>query len=82
MQKVLLSMTSTHFHAILAFCSSDGSIDFRHRDDMSLIVADGDDAKVTSLPQNGFSFLATERCEFLFDLAWSWSITNASKVPM
>ena len=47
---------------MLALAASDGTVDFRDRDTLESVTADGDDAKVTSLPQAGFAFLGGEAC--------------------
>lgn len=54
--KAILALQSNVYHNTFAFAASDGTVEFRSRDTMQVIVADGDPNKATSLPQNGFSF--------------------------
>lgn len=56
--KVILSFDTQMFESILAFGTSDGTVDFRDRATMdSLQSAFGDANKVSSLPQTGFDHM-------------------------
>ncbi|KAI5239334.1 hypothetical protein E4T43_06859 [Aureobasidium subglaciale] len=59
-QKAVLTLQSNVYHNTFAFAASDGTVEFRSRETMQIISADGDTNKATSLPQNGFSFLASD----------------------
>lgn len=54
--KAILALQSNVYHNTFAFAASDGTVEFRSRETMQVIVSDGDSNKATSLPQNGFSF--------------------------
>lgn len=56
LQKAILAVQSNVYHNTFAFAASDGTVEFRSRETMQIIVSDGDTNKATSLPQNGFSF--------------------------
>ncbi|KAH0011805.1 hypothetical protein KCU78_g9919, partial [Aureobasidium melanogenum] len=58
--KAILAFQSNVYHNTFAFAASDGTIEFRSRETMQIIEADHDANKATSLPQNGFTFLASE----------------------
>lgn len=68
--KAILALQSNVYHNTFAFAASDGTVEFRSRETMQIIIADGDANKATSLPQNGFSF-ADEDC---IDIALSPSL--------
>ena len=57
--KTILDIVQTNFDSVLAFPASDGSIDFRTRDNLELLMSDGDDAKASGLAQSGFAYLST-----------------------
>ncbi|THX79645.1 hypothetical protein D6D05_04871 [Aureobasidium pullulans] len=59
-QKAILALQSNVYHNTFAFAASDGTVEFRSRETMQIILADGDTNKATSLPQNGFSFMASD----------------------
>ncbi|KAI5206129.1 hypothetical protein E4T39_02649 [Aureobasidium subglaciale] len=59
-QKTILALQSNVYHNTFAFAASDGTVEFRSRETMQIISADGDTNKATSLPQNGFSFLSSD----------------------
>ncbi|KAI5245922.1 hypothetical protein E4T42_06598 [Aureobasidium subglaciale] len=59
-QKAILTLQSNVYHNTFAFAASDGTVEFRSRETMQIISADGDTNKATSLSQNGFSFLASD----------------------
>ncbi|KAF2866785.1 mediator complex, subunit Med16 [Massariosphaeria phaeospora] len=56
MHSVILSFTPLWYNMFLAFCHSDGTIEFRKRSTMEIITPDYNTTSVTSLPQAGFSF--------------------------
>lgn len=56
MHAVVLACVPVWYHMILAFCYSDGTIEFRKRSTMEIIVSDGNTDTVTSLFQAGFAF--------------------------
>jgi len=58
--KVYLSISENIYHSTLACAASDGTIDFRARETMDIILADGDSSRVSSLPQAGFVFIPSE----------------------
>lgn len=51
--------TSKH----LAFTTSNGTVEFRDRETLEVITADGDDTKVVSLVQSGFGYARQGECE-------------------
>lgn len=59
-QKAILALQSNVYHNTFAFAASDGTVEFRSRETMQIIMADGDANKATSLPQNGFSYMASD----------------------
>ena len=56
MHAVVLSCVSVWYHMLLAFHYSDGTIEFRKRSTMEVLVNDGNTDTVTSLYQAGFAF--------------------------
>lgn len=52
--KLVLSVSSQHLNTMLAFCASDGTIEFRERVTMTSVEPYGDTTTVSSLPQAGF----------------------------
>jgi len=60
--KIILGAARCNFDTMLAFPTSDGSVDFRHLDDLELVLADDDNTKAASLPQVGFAYLPTDKC--------------------
>ncbi|KAF2108513.1 mediator complex, subunit Med16 [Lophiotrema nucula] len=60
LHSVVLSFHSLWYHMILAFCYSDGSIEFRKRVTMDVMGPDYNTQTVSSLPQAGFHFSALE----------------------
>ncbi|KAH0294203.1 hypothetical protein M436DRAFT_81910 [Aureobasidium namibiae CBS 147.97] len=64
-QKAILALQSNVYHNMFAFAASDGTVEFRSRETMQIIISDGDTNKATSLPQNGFSF-PNEDCIDIF----------------
>ncbi|CAD0089449.1 unnamed protein product [Aureobasidium mustum] len=58
--KAILAFQSNVYHNTFAFAASDGSVEFRSRETMHTIEPDQDPNKATCLPQNGFTFLASE----------------------
>jgi mediator of RNA polymerase II transcription subunit 16 len=59
-EKAILTLQSNIYHNTFAFAASDGTVEFRSRETMQIIISDGDTNKATSLPQNGFSFPTSE----------------------
>jgi mediator of RNA polymerase II transcription subunit 16 len=72
-QKAILTVQSNVYHNTFAFAASDGTVEFRSRETMQIITADGDTNKATSLPQNGFSFMASD----CIDMSLSPSVTTS-----
>ncbi|GAB7348668.1 hypothetical protein MBLNU459_g7031t1 [Dothideomycetes sp. NU459] len=58
--KIVLSTSSNFYNSIFAFAASDGTVEFRQRETMDVIVADGDGTRASSLAQNGFTFMPME----------------------
>lgn len=56
MHAVVLACIPVWYHMLLAFCYSDGTIEFRKRSTMEILVNDGNTDTVTSLFQAGFAF--------------------------
>ncbi|XPS74919.1 Mediator of RNA polymerase II transcription subunit 16 [Ascochyta lentis] len=56
MHAVVLACIPVWYHMLLAFCYSDGTIEFRRRSTMEILVSDGNTDTVTSLFQAGFAF--------------------------
>lgn len=63
-QKIYLSLVDNLYHNVLACLSSDGTVDFRNRDAMDIIMTDGDTNRVSSLQQAGFNFMHSECTDF------------------
>ncbi|KAF1941855.1 hypothetical protein EJ02DRAFT_403819 [Clathrospora elynae] len=57
---VVLEFHPVWYNMLLAFCYSDGAIEFRKRSTMEIIMPDGNTNTVTSLLQAGFVFPHTE----------------------
>lgn len=57
---VILSFVPLWYHMLLAYCYSDGTIEFRKRSTMAVIAPDYNTDTVSSLPQAGFSFTTLE----------------------
>jgi mediator of RNA polymerase II transcription subunit 16 len=57
---VVLDFYPMWYNMLLAFCYSDGSIEFRKRSTMEIIMPDGNTDNVTSLLQAGFVFQHAE----------------------
>ncbi|EKG19413.1 Mediator complex subunit Med16 [Macrophomina phaseolina MS6] len=55
-----LGFTSLDFHTRFAFYQSTGGVEFRDRYTMDVVTADLSENKVSSLPQAGFSFPASD----------------------
>ncbi|KAF2182172.1 hypothetical protein K469DRAFT_669982 [Zopfia rhizophila CBS 207.26] len=62
MHSVILSFFSLWYHMVLAFCHSDGTIEFRKRATMESIMMDDSTETVTSLSQAGFAFSSLDPC--------------------
>jgi mediator of RNA polymerase II transcription subunit 16 len=60
MHSVVMEFYPLWYNMILAFCHSDGTIEFRKRATMDSIVPDFNTETVTSLPQAGFGFPSTD----------------------
>lgn len=60
MHSVIVSFVPLWYNMILAFCHSDGTIEFRKRSTGEVITPDYSTDTVTSLPQAGFTFSPTE----------------------
>lgn len=58
--KIILSASSNIYNSMIAFAASDGTVEFRLRDTMDLVVANGDSTKASSLVQTGFIFMPSE----------------------
>lgn len=56
MHAVVLDCIPVWYHMILAFCYSDGTIEFRKRSTMEILTSEGNTDTVTSLFQAGFAF--------------------------
>jgi mediator of RNA polymerase II transcription subunit 16 len=56
MHSVIIAFFPLWYNMLLAFCHSDGTIEFRKRSTMEIISPDYDTETVTSLSQAGFSF--------------------------
>lgn len=56
MHAVVLSCVPIWYHMLLAFHYSDGTIEFRKRSTMEVLVNDGNTDTVTSLLQSGYAF--------------------------
>ncbi|KAF2430482.1 hypothetical protein EJ08DRAFT_235033 [Tothia fuscella] len=52
----ILSSISLRNNTMFAFSMSDGNTYFRYRDTMDIVIQDGNDDEVHTLPQSGFSF--------------------------
>lgn len=57
---IVLSFQPVWYNMLLSFCYSDGTIEFRKRSTMEVIVPDGNTDTVTSLLQAGYVFPHTE----------------------
>ena len=75
--KVILSTMITNFETSLVLASSDGSVEFRDRETLEMILPDGNDSHVSSLSQAGFTYLSSDRCA---DVALSHSGCMAAQV--
>jgi mediator of RNA polymerase II transcription subunit 16 len=60
MHSVVLSFSPLWYHMTLAFCYSDGTIEFRKRSTMARIEPDYNSETVTSMAQAGFAFTNVE----------------------
>jgi mediator of RNA polymerase II transcription subunit 16 len=60
MHSVVLTFSPLWYHMILAFCYSDGTIEFRKRSTMARIDPDYSSEMVTSMTQAGFAFTNVE----------------------
>lgn len=60
MHSVILSFYPLWYNMLLAYCYSDGSIEFRKRSTMDIITSDYNTDTVSSLPQAGFAFPTLE----------------------
>lgn len=60
MHSVVLAFYPLWYNMILAFCYSDGTIEFRKRSTMDIMGPDYNTETVTSLPQAGFAFSTFE----------------------
>jgi len=75
--KVVLSTMVTNFETCLVIAFSDGTIEFRDRETLDMILPDGSDSHVSGLPQAGFTYLSSNRCA---DIALSYSGCMAALV--
>jgi mediator of RNA polymerase II transcription subunit 16 len=48
---------------MFAFTMSDGSIQFRYRDTMEVVIADDKHDEVHTMPQSGFAFSHIDTCK-------------------
>jgi mediator of RNA polymerase II transcription subunit 16 len=60
LHSVVLATYPVWYNMLLAFCYSDGTIEFRKRSTMETIMPDGNTDMVTSILQAGFAFPAAE----------------------
>ena len=60
MNSTILSVFPLWYNMVLAYCYSDGTIEFRSRASMDVITPDYNTETVTSLPQAGFAFPAVD----------------------
>lgn len=73
-QKAILAHQSNVYHDTIAFAMSDGTVESRSRETMEVIMADGDVNKASSLPQNGFTYMASD----CIDIALSPSLATSA----
>jgi hypothetical protein len=56
LEKVIVSIQHVNYGSVIAIVYSDGSVEFRNRTNMDLLVPDEDQDKVSSMTQVGFRF--------------------------
>ncbi|QDS74407.1 hypothetical protein FKW77_005772 [Venturia effusa] len=60
LHSAVLNVALIRNHTMFVFTMSDGSIQFRHRDTMEIVVADENHDEVHTMPQSGFAFSNTD----------------------
>lgn len=77
LHKIVLSTMVTNFETTLVIAFSDGTIEFRDRETLDIILPDDSDSHVSGLAQTGFAYLSSKGCA---DIALSYSGCMAALV--